>query len=176
MLPLVQGQVLPPRMPSMEWRLVCTLPAGHAAGSPASVWRPVGAPQYFCLGDVIRRGRDPPSEPVPVYRKAPLAAGSSDSDGTVFAFPEHFNVVWRELSGRGVSLWRAQPPRGYRVLGCIATRGLDPPSKTSCVCVREVCNPCIGSTVVQPCVKQPAAQESLRWACRQIWQPSRILF
>jgi Vacuolar protein sorting-associated protein 62 len=135
----MQGQVLPLKLPSMDWRLVCVTPQSPHTDDVASIWRPIGAPRYCCIGDVLRKGRDPPSGPVTMYLKNPQA---SKSAAALFAFPLHYLLVWRECGRGGMTLWRAQAPEGYSALGCIAANGLDPPARTAMVCVREVRRAC----------------------------------
>jgi Vacuolar protein sorting-associated protein 62 len=50
------------------------------------------------------------------------------------AHPLGYDLVW---ANGGVSIWRPQPPEGYRALGCIAGRGAARPSLTACVCVHH---------------------------------------
>jgi hypothetical protein len=127
--------MLPLKMPSMEWRLVCVTPRSPHTDDIASVWRPIGAPRYVSLGDVLHKGQEPPSTPVTMFLKSPQATAST---AAVFAFPVHYLLVWREFIAGGQTVWRAQPPDGYQALGCLAANGLDPPPRTAMVCVRKV--------------------------------------
>lgn len=127
--------MLPLQMPSMDWRLVCVTQRSPRTDDVASVWRPVGVLCYACLGDVLRKGREPPSHPVTMFLKNPPA---TEQATPVFEFPVHYLLVWRDFSGGGLTVWRPQPPAGYQALGCLAAKGLDPPARTAVVCVREV--------------------------------------
>lgn len=119
----------------MDWRLVCVTQRSPRTDDVASVWRPVGVLCYACLGDVLRKGRDPPSHPVTMFLKNPPA---TEQATPVFEFPVHYLLVWRDFSGGGLTVWRPQPPAGYQALGCLAAKGLDPPARTAVVCVRKV--------------------------------------
>lgn len=132
----MQGQSLPFRMPSMEWRLVVTTPKSEFTDDVATIWRPVGAPRYCSLGDVLRKGKEAPSHPIMTYVNV---RHSRDSGGACFAHPVHYLLVWREFSQGGITIWRAQPPEGYQALGCVASRGLHPPPRSAMFCVRKVC-------------------------------------
>jgi Vacuolar protein sorting-associated protein 62 len=122
-------------MPSLEWRLISITPRTSYSDDVASIWRPVGAPRYAALGDVLRKGCEPPVQPVTMYLNCPSVEPGRQS---MLEHPVHYLLVWRELAGGGLTVWRAQPPQGYRALGCVASRGLDPPPRTAMVCVREV--------------------------------------
>ena len=119
----------------MEWRLVVTTPRSEYTDDVATIWRPVGAPRYCSLGDVLRKGKEAPSHPIMTYVNV---RHSRDSGGACFAHPVHYLLVWREFSQGGITVWRAQPPEGYQALGCVASRGLHPPPRSAMVCVRKV--------------------------------------
>jgi hypothetical protein len=131
----VQGQTLPLKMPSLEWQFVGDLRGTTYADAVASVWRPVGAPRYACIGDVLHKGSEPPSHPVTMFLKNPQV---SEHTQAVFEFPVHYLLVWRDFAGKGLTIWRGQAPAGYQALGCLAAEGLDPPARTASVCVRNV--------------------------------------
>ena len=133
-----QGQTLPLRMPSLEWRLVRETPHSTHTDDVTTIWRPIGAPRYVSIGDVLRKGKDPPSHPVTMFLKNPQA---TENVAAMFAFPVHYLLVWREFGRGGLTVWRPQPPEGYQAIGCIAANGLDPPARTAMVCVRKVRTP-----------------------------------
>jgi Vacuolar protein sorting-associated protein 62 len=122
-------------MPSLEWRLITITPRSSHTDDVASIWRPIGAPRYAALGDVLRKGCEPPQQPITMYLNCPSVDPGKQS---MLEHPVHYLLVWRELAGGGLTVWRAQPPQGYRALGCLASRDLDPPPRTAMVCVREV--------------------------------------
>lgn len=142
----MQGQALPFKMPSMEWRLVCTTSRSDHTNDEASIWRPYGAPRYCSLGDVLRKGREPPTHPVAMYLGNQHSKGREASP---FVHPLHYQLVWRDFSGTGITIWRGQPPEGYRTVGCVASKGLNPPPNSAMACIRmvrqqfvAVCEPC----------------------------------
>lgn len=119
----------------MEWRLVCTTPRSDQTNEEVSVWRPYGAPRYCSLGDVLRKGREPPTHPVAMYLSNEHSKASGASP---FVNPLHYQLVWREFGGGGLTVWRGQPPEGYCVVGCVASRGLNPPPNSAVACIRQV--------------------------------------
>ncbi len=130
--------MLPLKLPSMDWAVVAHLGRSDACNDVATIWRPVGAPRYFCIGDVLRKGREPPSTPATMYLKNPQV---EEGSAAAFAFPESYHLVWREFgvaNKKKLTLWRAQPPPGYAAIGSMASERLEPPARTAMVCVREV--------------------------------------
>eukprot|EP00892_Ulva_mutabilis_P007576 jgi/Ulvmu1/5190/UM021_0207.1 len=132
--PLEQGQALPFKMPCMEWRLVCITPRSDHTHDEASIWRPYGAPRYCSLGDVLRKGREPPSHPVAMYLSNQHSKRGGESP---FVHPVHYLLVWREFNGGGITIWRGQPPEGYHAVGCVASKGLSPPPNSAMACIRK---------------------------------------
>jgi hypothetical protein len=57
---------MPEVMLSMDFKRIWQ--SSRQGARPLSVWRPVGPPGYFALGDVAMPGREPPARPVTMYR------------------------------------------------------------------------------------------------------------
>jgi vacuolar protein sorting-associated protein 13A/C len=63
---LQSNQEMPDMMLSMDFKRVWQ--SSRAGARPLSVWRPVGPPGYYALGDVAMPGREPPARPVSMYK------------------------------------------------------------------------------------------------------------
>ncbi|KAK9834254.1 hypothetical protein WJX81_000411 [Elliptochloris bilobata] len=124
-------QALPALMPSLEYRL-----QWHARGGSGmvSVWRPVAPPGYAPLGDVATLGREPPPQPVQVYRD------ESATPGAATAHAADFHLVYRHNGHAGfapVTLWEPIAPEGYAALGTLAVGAPEPPAPGDALCVRR---------------------------------------
>lgn len=112
---------------------------GRRDQGPASlsIWRPLGPPGYYPVGDVLRFGLDEPDEPVPVFRERLPQGTEAESDrrgrnSALLAAPVAYNLVWRDAGKPGrvppVTIWIPEAPPGYRAVGCVVRADLmEPP-------------------------------------------------
>eukprot|EP00898_Chlorokybus_atmophyticus_P001275 jgi/Chlat1/2148/Chrsp17S02730 len=95
----------------------------------ASIWRPQPPPGYRILGDCINVGHEPPSEVLVMF---------NDDTGKLKS-PVRFELIWRDTGSSNredLSIWLPVAPPGYATLGCIASRGPQPPSLEAVSCLR----------------------------------------
>jgi hypothetical protein len=91
-----------------------------------SFWNPIPPPGYALLGSTATHGSHPPEKALMVIRD--ISALCSP--------PLSYRPIWSDRSG-SVTIWWPKAPDGYRVLGSLACRGQDEPSKSATRCVRH---------------------------------------
>jgi len=96
-------------------------------------WRPSAPPGFHILGDYAQPNYGPfsPSRNIIAVR---------DLSGDALRPPVSFTQVWNDR-GSGArtdgSIWRPNPPRGYKAMGLMSVVGYGPPSKNEVVCVKD---------------------------------------
>lgn len=121
-----------------------------------TIWRPVGPPGYYAVGDVLRIGMDEPDSPVLVYRESEPSPAALDREesglkrsaggaasGPPLAPPIGYTLIWRDAGGKGpkacgpVTIWVPEAPLGYVAVGCVARADLLEPPLDAVRCVRK---------------------------------------
>lgn len=95
--------------------------AGSGADADCSIWRPTVPAGYYPIGDVAVATHSRP-------RTAFAVRPSKTSDGLVRA-PVSYTKIWSDRGSgadRDVTIWKANCPAGYVVLGNVATSGAYP--------------------------------------------------
>ncbi|PKI62680.1 hypothetical protein CRG98_016951 [Punica granatum] len=101
---------------------------GNDVRRPVSIWRPVTRSGYAVLGDCMTEGLEPPALGIIFKADSPETA----------AKPVQFTKV-AQIVGKGfdeIFFWYPVAPPGYVTLGCVVSRGEEPPSSDLFCCPR----------------------------------------
>ncbi|CAI6011358.1 unnamed protein product [Closterium sp. NIES-65] len=116
------GAAARPFVPAASFERVWWSKGAAGVTSHVSFWRPVAVPGYAMLGDCVADGFDPPDAGLLLLDdldSGRVAAPLSFLHKLTLAAP-----AWPEEA----SVWFPLAPPGYVALGCVVTRGREPPS------------------------------------------------